>query len=115
MPHDPDAKARQIYAARWADYIRYKIDTSQTAPIAFVVDARTQEGAQQIAAELADGKFDISRKWWPFGRRWRLMAKTQPMPLARASVDGWFEGVLRLLNRYDAEFFHWVPLQGTAA
>jgi hypothetical protein len=110
VPRDPDARARKLYAERWADYVRFKVDTSATAPVAFVIDARTQEGAQQIAAELADAKFDISRKWWPFGRRWRLMAASRPIPLARASVDAWFEGLLRLLHRDDAEFVHWVPL-----
>ena len=115
MPTDPDARARKVYEDRWADYVRYKVDTTVTAPVAFVVDARIQEAAQHLATQLADGKFDISRKRWPFGRRWRLMAKSQPIPLARPSVDEWFEGVLQLLHRYDAEFVHWVPLQGPAA
>ena len=112
---DPYAATRKLYADLWADYVRYGVDTHATAPVAFAVHARTEEAAQRIAAELAEGQFAISRKWWPFGRRWRLMAKTRPMPLARASVDDWFEGLVRLLQRYDADLAHWVPLEGPAA
>ncbi len=115
MPRDPNERTRRLYAERWADYVRYGIDTAATSPIAFIIEARTKQGAQQLAAELADGRFDVSRKWWPFGRRWRLTGKTRPLPLARASMDEWFEGLLRLLQRCDADLTHWVPLQAPAA
>src|SRR5262245_20868254 len=112
MSDDSHTRGRQRYADRWADYVRYKIDTTKTGPVGFVIKARNREDAQQIAPKLADGRFQISRKWWPFGRRWQLVAKSRPMPLARESVDAWFERVLQVLTRYDGEFADWVPVQG---
>jgi hypothetical protein len=111
MSSNSHERARKLYAARWADYVRYGLDTTVTAPIALVIDARTEEEAQHIATAIAGGRFDISRKWWPFGRRWRVMAATRPLLLARASVDEWFDGVLHLLQCHDADFVNWVPLE----
>ena len=111
MSSDSQERARKLYAARWTDYMRYGLDTTVTAPIALVIDARTEEEAQHIATAIAGARVDISRKRWPFGRRWRVMTATHPLLLARASVDKWFDGVMHLLQLHDAELVDWVPLE----
>src|SRR5260370_39600389 len=60
-----------------------------------------QAGLEVASAEMG---------WWPLGRRWSLVAKSKPLPIARAEIDRWLDTLEASLSKYDASVATWVPL-----
>ena len=81
--------------------------------IAIMVEARIEESLPTIRSELSGAGIEVAaveKKWWPFGRRWRIAAKAPARQITRSEVDSWLDGLERTLTRYDATVVGWVPL-----
>jgi len=107
---DEEIRDRNEYL--WRKYQK-AIGTRTSAALGFVVQARTRELAQSIAKLITrvDCKVTkISRDYWPFGRRWQVVAMSPIIPLDLIAIDHWSRQIHHGLLGLDAELTHWVPL-----
>ncbi len=84
-------------------------------PIAVMVEVKTEEGTALVRALLERAGFELAtveKKWWPFGRRWRVAAKLPaPKPVTRADIDAWLDSLDNQLGLYDAAVASWIPIK----
>ena len=96
----------------WRAYEKV-IPPNTSAPLAFIVRSKTEETAMQVAAALKRQEcqvVEISKRRWPFGRRWQVVARSAPVPLDRTTIQGWSQQLTQSVQDTDAVFTHWVPL-----
>jgi hypothetical protein len=82
-------------------------------PVAIMVKVRAEEAVANVRSELARAGLEVAnveKRWWPFGRRWSIAAKSKPVPIARIDIDRWLNSLEANLARHDAVVTNWVPL-----
>jgi hypothetical protein len=84
-------------------------------PIAVMVEVKTEDGTSLVGALLNHDGFQVAsveKKWWPFGRRWRIAAKLPtPQPITRPEIDRWLDRLDNQLKAYDAAVASWIPIK----
>ncbi len=75
--------------------------------------ARNEAGIERVREALEGIGVTVKRavkRRWPFGRRWFVVARAEPLPIKHWAVDPWLDRVEALLAEQDAELVSWVPL-----
>ena len=84
-------------------------------PIAVMLEVRNEDGVAATRSALQRDGFEVAsveKKWWPFGRRWRVAAQMPtPQPITRAEIDHWLDRLENRLEPYDADVATWVPIR----
>jgi hypothetical protein len=103
---------RKLNDRLWPSYATF-MGADKRAALGFIVRARSHDyaaGAAGALTRMGCEVADISKRSWPFGRRWQITAKGKPVVLDRPSVDAWSEGISAAVRDFDAVLAHWVPL-----
>jgi hypothetical protein len=115
MPEDLIAKALKRHAAIWSAY-RDTVSSSpiETHPLAFVVRARNEVGANRIADALRSANcevVEVDKKLWPPTRRWKIIAKTGRMPISEEIVESWVRNTASMLAQLDGDLVLYAPVE----
>ena len=81
-------------------------------PLIMMIEVRAEDVVPQVRTDLGRAGVDvhnIERSWWPFGRRWKVTAKSRPVPMTRAAVDERLDTLDAILAKHDATVVSWIP------
>jgi len=84
-------------------------------PIAVMLEVRTEDGVAAVRSALQRDGFEaasVEKKWWPFGRRWRVAARMPtPQPIAQAEINRWLDRLENRIRPFDADVGTWIPIR----
>ena len=90
-----------------------KLPLGTAFPIAMMVAVRREDLVPEVRSELARAGLEVAsvdKRWWPFGRRWHLAAKSHHAKrIDHATLDPWLENLESVLTKHDATVLTWVP------
>jgi hypothetical protein len=102
------SQATTLNQRLWAAY-HGELLLGATAPLAFIVRARTEADARALAGSLGGEVIWLKRKWWRLRWQWELAMLGRPVPLTISAIDQWSEEIERAIKPVDARLTHWVP------